>query len=233
MESFQEPNSQVGSDRLRKAIERNRAKQAKRSSTPKSRTNSRSTVVPDDSWSLPGGLDNSSSRANTRTTRNTNTRTRTGGIRKSVARADDLEFTTAIRKSPRKAPATVSYTTKKSANALTRRTTARRPRSKSAKAQQFQDWLVKGAWLFSGFLLLRLVFSGGGVIDYYKNEANFEKRFKNFKSVQVENAALLKEIDLIKSNARYQRKVVREHLGYIAPNEFLILFPKEKVKTSI
>ena len=199
-------SSAIGSDRLRKAIERNRAKQAKRSGQA-----SRTSAPPADEWSLP-------SRKST-------------GTRRSVASADNVEFTTAIRKSSGRAPATVSYSEAKTPTVVSRRsprktatTKTRKPKSKLLK--NTNEYVVKGIWVFCAILLLRLVFSDGGVRDYYAKKDVLQGRHDELVRIQNENQALLKEIALLRTDPNYQKKVVRDHLGYIASDEFLILFPE-------
>ena len=73
-------------------------------------------------------------------------------------------------------------------------------------------------------VLLRLVFSGGGIIDYYDKKEVLEKRQAGLVRLKKENADLVKEIELIKKSPSYQKKIVRQHLGHIAKDEYLILF---------
>jgi len=145
--------------------------------------------------------------------------------RKTVAKADSVEFTTALRKSPRKAPANVGYTTAK-----------RKVKTKN-KSKNLQNnaisYLVKGAWAFCFFLLLRLIFSEGGIVDYYASQSLMNDKLKEYQDIQKENVELGLEIDKIRTNRSYQKKLVRDNLGFIAKDEYLILFPKSKKMTSI
>lgn len=200
--------STIGSDRLRKAIERNRAKQAKRTGQA-----ARASVPSADEWSLPNRS--------------------TTGTRRSVASADNVEFTTAIRKSSGRAPATVSYSEAKTPTVVSRRTlrsptttTSRSKKPKSKLLKNTNEYVVKGIWVFCAILLLRLVFSDGGVRDFYAKKDVLKGRHDELVRIQNENQDLLKEIDLLRKDANYQKKVVRDHLGYIASDEFLILFPE-------
>lgn len=200
-------SSAIGSDRLRKAIERNRAKQAKRSGQA-----SRASAPPADEWSLPNR--------------------KSASTRRSVASADNVEFTTAIRKSSGRAPANVSYGEAKTPTVVSRRstrkstTTTKSRKTKSKLLKNTNEYVVKGIWVFCAILLLRLVFSGGGVRDYYAKKDALQGRKDELVRIEKENAALLKEIALLRKDPGYQKKVVRDHLGYIAKDEFLILFPE-------
>tara|TARA_Y100000590_G_scaffold259270_2_gene290992 strand:+ start:4069 stop:4728 length:660 start_codon:yes stop_codon:yes gene_type:complete len=198
-------SASVHSDRLRKAIERNRAKQARRS--------------PSSSQAPASGY---SSRA-------TKPAARPAASRRTVARPDDVEFTTSIRKSPRKAPANVGYATSRSVV----KTSPVKRRAKKKKTIKGQGFLLKLGWAFAGVLLVRLVFSGGGVLDYYERKELVDNKKAEFVSIGVENENLVGEIELIQNSAKYQRKLVRDHLGFIAKDEFLILFSKGKKTQAI
>lgn len=215
-------SSAIGSDRLRKAIERNRAKQAKRAG----QASRASAAPPADEWSLPGS---SPSRTTTRAASRTSSR----GTRRTVGSADNVEFTTALRKSSR-APAPVNYSEAKTPTVVSRKTTRKvtattrttRSKTKSKLLKNTNEYVVKGIWVFCALLLLRLVFSDGGVRDYYAKKDVLQGRFDELARIQKENRDLVKEIDLLRKDARYQKKVVRDHLGYISKDEYLILFPE-------
>ena len=82
-------------------------------------------------------------------------------------------------------------------------------------------------------LILRLIFSGGGVLDYYHQQKAYQEKLGDFTSIGIENQELVIENEKIRHNKRFQKKLVRDHLGFIASDEFLILFPKGKGKKSI
>lgn len=217
-ERAQSPSSPsgIGSDRLRKAIERNRAKQAKRD-----------------------GL----SAASPRTTASPRTSSSSSASRRSVGSADNVEFTTALRKGTNRSPAPVSYgesraatptvvsRTPRKAKAPVKTLTKAKPkkttRSKSKLLKNTNEYVIKGIWVFCAILLLRLIFSDGGVRDYYAKKDVLQGRFNELARIESENKNLLKEIDLLKKDPFYQKKVVRDHLGYIAKDEYLILFPEQ------
>lgn len=92
---------------------------------------------------------------------------------------------------------------------------------------EFREKCVRLAWILCGFMLLRLIFMDAGVIDYIKKEKRLGLRADDLKVVEVENKELKNEIDLIKNNAAFQKKLVRDHLGAIESNEYLILFPTD------
>lgn len=203
VETFSHSQS-LGSDRLRKAIERNRAKQAKRETIQMSRGTSEAT------WS-------SSAPSPT-------------PERPTIAQnAEQVRFSSSLRQGPKKPPAPVSYS--KRSTALVKAKPAARVKTKRRsnlrKPLNVNDTVVKAFWAVCGVLVLRLIFSQGGVVDYYDrqevlNERNYEKS-----RLEIENQNLRAEIELIKSNSAHQKKLVREHLGFIASDEFLILFAKD------
>lgn len=227
------PDQGLGSDRLRKAIERNRAKQAKRSTRGSTAQVSPAPSV-DSDWSLPG---NGASTAGRRSSAAKRSTASAATARRSVGKADEQEFTSEIRKSASRAPAPVAYQSKAPAKRSTSKSVAvkslgsrgKSTKSKSKKRKinaQANEYIVKGIWVFCAILFVRLIFSDGGVQDYYNKKEVLNQRFQEQARIETENKALLKEIDLLKSNAHYQKKVVRDHLGYIASDEYLILFPE-------
>ena len=204
----------LGSDRLRKAIERNRAKQAKRDTISMSRgptgaTSSTSWTSPSESASRP-----------------------------TIAQdADQVRFSSSLRKGPRKPPAPVSYSKRSTAvvkaKPRTTRATKTKRRSSLSKPLNVNDTVVKIFWAVCGVLVLRLVFSQGGVVDYYDRKEVLSKRHYEKVRLEEENVALRGEIELIKSNSVHQKKLVRDHLGFIASDEFLILFAKDSKATAL
>jgi cell division protein FtsB len=206
------PKSSIGSDKLRKAIERNRAKQVKRDGKQTTFNVSgpaKESKLPDEGWSLPRGRSTSVSALRQK---------RGVATRKSVAKPGDFEFTTNIRKSPRKAPSKVAYA----------RTSSRavvKVKKKNKKKGPLEIYLLRGVWVFCGFLLLRLFLSEGGVFDYYERLGDYESKERELLSIQNENSELIDEIDKMKKNSKFQKKLVRDHLGFISQDEYLILFP--------
>lgn len=228
----------MGSDRLRKAIERNRLKQAKRAGRSTqgagaTKADSKSSHSQGDffssstqstqkrSWSPPG--------ARTRTRP-----TGTSSIRRGVARPDEeTEFSTDIksRRGATKRATKADYlpaTTKPR-----RKRAARKVATRKRSDRDFIRYLVIGAWIFCGLLLVRLIFSGGGVVDYYSSKSLLDSRHNEHQRIIAENHELREEIRLIESSTSYQRQLVRDHLGYIASDEFLVIFPNSSSGPSI
>ncbi len=111
-------------------------------------------------------------------------------------------------------------------NRVTPRTTVK-PKTRGALKRE--ELLMKGLWIFFGVLFFRLIFMENGVIDFYKMETALEYKSDVYKNLIEENKELVSEIKMIQTDANYQKKLAREHLGVIDQDEFLILFagPKE------
>lgn len=183
-----QPHS-IGSDNLKKAIERNRAKQIKRGQ--KSAMPSRPTIT-----------------KNSRTV-----------SRRTVAKPDTVEFGP-INRSAKNTKALTSITYRKTP---TKR--AKRAPAKITISEKWQNIFSKVMWAVCGVLLLRLVFSNGGVIDYYSRVSSFEQKQNEYSKIIKQNKEILSEIKKIKTNKSYQKKLVRDNLGLIATDEYLVVFP--------
>lgn len=120
------------------------------------------------------------------------------------------EFTTPVKKVPKKIT-TPAYATKKN----------------GSLDPKWQNYLVKGCWAFCAFMLVRLFFSQGGIMDYYDQSRVLGEKKLELEQIRSENMALTKEISRMLNDVGYQKKIVRDNLGFIAQDEFLILFPKE------
>lgn len=155
--------------------------------------------------------------------------------RRPVTDSDSIEMSSPIRKKTT-APAAPSYTEQTEAKALTKPkakvSAKRKVKSKSKKKGEVTSWGVKLCWGFCLFLLGRLVFSQGGVIEFFDKKSTLEQAYHESKLLTEENTNLMKEIELIRTNHKYKKKLVRDHLGYIARDEYLILFP-ENSETSV
>lgn len=91
---------------------------------------------------------------------------------------------------------------------------------------KYVTWLVKGSWIFCGLMVLRLIFATGGVTDFYSQKSIVAERVTELGDIKKENTALVREIERMRSDAGFQKKLVRDNLGFIAADEFLVLFPK-------
>ena len=78
-----------------------------------------------------------------------------------------------------------------------------------------------------GILFLRLIFMDAGVIDFYKMENTLQETVHQLQLVKDENIELATEIHEIRTNPKYQKQIVRDHLGVIAKDEYLVIFAKD------
>jgi cell division protein FtsB len=134
--------------------------------------------------------------------------------RRTVAKPDDTEFI-AVKRS-----------TKRTASALNYHTTSSRKKSKPMDPSIIK-FFTKAAWIFAAFLIFRLIFARGGVTDFYSQHSILSQKQNDLNSIKTENMQLVREIERMYSDSGFQKKLVRDNLGFIASDEFLILFPKE------
>ncbi len=134
--------------------------------------------------------------------------------RRSVAKPEDTEFVP-VKRSTRKVASQISYTTGSA-----------RKKQKSLDPK-YQGWLVKGSWIFCAIMVLRLIFAAGGVTDFYSQKSSVNERLTELSNIKKENMQLVREIERMRSDVGFQKKLVRDNLGFIASDEFLVLFPKE------
>jgi cell division protein FtsB len=135
--------------------------------------------------------------------------------RRTVARPEDTEFVA------------VKRTTKKVAPTLNYHTTSNSRKKSKPFDPAIISLLTKCAWIFAGFLVVRLVFAKGGVTDFYSQHKVLVQKQSELKHIKDENMQLVREIERMHTDAGYQKKLVRDNLGFIASDEYLILFPKE------
>ena len=65
-------------------------------------------------------------------------------------------------------------------------------------------------------------------MDYYEKVSLLQSRHYHLESIEDENVALEKEIQLVSTNEAQQKELIRKHLGLIARDEYLVLFAKGK-----
>ncbi|EQC45398.1 septum formation initiator [Bacteriovorax sp. Seq25_V] len=146
-----------------------------------------------------------------------------------TADPDKIELAGNLRKGTT-APAVVNYgaepikaPVKKSVSAKRKLKTKNKNTSETSS---ISSWFVKGTWMFCAFLIGRLIFSDGGVVEYLDKKAVYDQKVHELEITKKDNALLMQELELIKSDGKYQKKLVRDHLGYIAKDEYLVLFSK-------
>lgn len=223
--------STIANERLRKAIERNRARQAERNRQAAAVNPSQATAAQNFSQTGPSQeqaslfdrpqekvqetIQQEPERVTPSRPKAEERRATTAVTRRTVARPNEADFTPAKR-APRKVSSQISYTT-----------TSSRKKSKPLDPKLL-GYLVKGCWVFCGIMVLRLVFAHGGVSDYYSQRSLHNERLGELDRIKKENMQLVREIERMKTDMVFQKKLVRDNLGFIASDEFLVLFPKEK-----
>ena len=199
----------IGSDRLKKAIERNRAKRMRKEG--QSYGDSFSTFT---SETIGTGSKSNSAKSSYFK----NDKKSTLDIvptRRSVAKPDHVEFVAPIKISD-KAPSDVQYARKKK--------TSTKKRFLSDRVQQL---LIKFGWVCIVGLFIRLTLTEGGIVDFISMENTLNGKKSEISNVVLENKNLVKEIKKIKQQKSYQMQLAREHLGVISEDEYLILFSNE------
>lgn len=91
----------------------------------------------------------------------------------------------------------------------------------------FYNYLVKACWGFCFIIVLRLIFANGGILAFNSQKNIYQKKLEELEKIKKENMLMVEEIEKIQSNATFQKKLVRDNLGFIAKDEYLIIFPKE------
>lgn len=192
----------VASDKLRKAIERNRMRQAKREGRP------------------PGPTTQQEFKFNNRTTpHSTSTMAPSTTSRVSVATPNtETTFVRPKQTNTNLKSNTLKYPVKK---------TSTSKRKKIQKRKEKNAWLVKGSWILLSFIFLRLIFAERGVLDYFAMKDLIDHKLSLIEETRVENDEIVKEMDLIKNNSRHQKKIVREKLGFITGDEYLVIFSED------
>jgi len=87
-------------------------------------------------------------------------------------------------------------------------------------------WMTKLSWIGLFVFFLHVCFGSRGVVEYYTRVGELENLKKEIVLLGEENNALVYEINQIENSKSYQKKVVRDYLGYISKDEHLIIFPE-------
>jgi len=218
--------STIANERLRKAIEKNRLRQEERArmNPGAAQAQPQAPQQANEQASFFDNQQNNSQRTyeapvepNARSHAQERTQSMpkatTAVTRRSAARPNEAEFTP-VKRTPRKVASQISYTT-----------TARK-KSKPLDPT-LVGYLVKGCWIFCGVMILRLIFANGGVTDFYSQRSLHNDRLEELGRIKKENMSLVREIERMQTDASFQKKLVRDNLGFIASDEYLVLFPKE------
>jgi cell division protein FtsB len=214
--------STIANERLRKAIEKNRARQAERvrmTQAPDQSQNNEQASLFDKKQEQPQETIEEqviSPPPRARAEERTHVAPKSSPVvtRRSAARPNEAEFTP-VKRAPRKVASQISYTTNS------------RKKSKPIDPK-LVSYLVKGSWIFCGLMILRLIFANGGITDFYSQRSLHTDRLDELVRIKKENMSLVQEIERMQTDSAFQKKLVRDNLGFIAADEYLVLFPKEK-----
>lgn len=150
--------------------------------------------------------------------------------RRVITDPDKIELNAPLRKTATTAPAVVEYDNKSltSVSNIKNKISAKRKLKAKTKIETKNalNWFVKGSWLFCLFLIGRLVFAEGGIVEFFQKKNVYNQKMFELEQAKTENDDLMKELESIQNDFKYQKKLVRDHLGYIAKDEYLILFSK-------
>lgn len=196
-------------NRLQKAIDRNRSKQLRRSTKSLPSTPSFE-AAPKRTSGIRNRLQSLKSKETANPIRGNATRV-------SVGTPSEQSFIDRFRRPSAKSFGNLSYDSKTS-------TTKFKPKvTKPAMSK----WMVYSGWIISFALFGRLIFSDGGLIDYYQGEKSFSAKIYELNRLDNENLKIEKTIDNLLSNKQYQKKLVRDHLGFISSDEYMVLFARD------
>ncbi len=92
---------------------------------------------------------------------------------------------------------------------------------------QLRIWAERFGWCFCLFLVARLGVADRGIVDFYKMENRLNSKRVELSKTILDQKELGKKIDFLRRNKKYQKKMIRDLLGFIAEDEYLIVFPKE------
>ncbi len=82
--------------------------------------------------------------------------------------------------------------------------------------------------IISGFLVYNFFFGDMGYIKYRQLKNNELKLVNEINNLSAENAAIKKEIELLKNDPLYLEKYVREQYGLVKPGEMVFQFKNEE-----
>ena len=223
MDNRSESSANVGvsNSRLQKAIERNRARMSKRGELVSSSQGTASRAVP------------ISRRLPTRSTNSIGTQKKSLSERKNWSKSEsDRSVEDRLSKLRQKRASRITSGRKLSAinnQGFWKSFSIKNFLLGSADRSFLSRWSVYLSWLGLLAFFLHLSFGPRGAIEYYSRVSDQEVIKENIRRLDQENNDLVFEINQIENNVTYQRKVVRDYLGYIAKDEHLIIFPESTI----
>ena len=248
-------SSVSSSDRLKKAIERNRAKVARkegRSASPiSSSTSSRPAVASAHSNSLSKRLAKLKEKRMAQSTVRTSMRESSGALTSRVTRP---QSTVTTRSNPTTASKIeILKARRQKLMASSGQNNQAQTASASTPISQFKEkglgekiveknfsffdrffssaikalfakTLRVVTWAVCVFFLGIVIFGDRGVVDYMKRHQNFIGKINQLKFLEKENEEIKFQIYRLENDPTYQRQIIRDYLGYIAKDEYLVIF---------
>ena len=79
-------------------------------------------------------------------------------------------------------------------------------------------------WCGCFFFLAAVIFGDRGVLDYASRHTNLIEKNNQLRFLMNENEEIKFQIYRLENDRSYQRQVIRDYLGYIARDEYLVIF---------
>lgn len=232
------------SDRLKKAIERNRAKVAKRSNQTSMFTASTSNRATQSSPRVGANEQSLSDRLarlkekraqiqGTRTSPSMASNSQASTTRNNPTVASKIEILKARRQSLGAKNVSATTIQKEASTGISEKIAEKNfsffNRIFSTAIQALLAKTLRGViWLANIFFLGVAIFGERGVVDYVKRHSLLEEKQKQLEYLDQENEDIKFQIYRLQNDKTYQRQIIRDYLGYIAHDEYLIIFAENQ-----
>lgn len=157
--------------------------------------------------------------ASIRTPREARSNTTESSVRTSVARPDEYSFV-----EPPKP------------NKIANKILPVKYNTETRSKKGHKNFLSKSLrWLKLGLVVVimaRLFFSQGGVMEYIERAKKIDELNLYRQSLIDDNHDIINEIKQIETDVNLQKQLMREHLGLIGPDEYMIVFRSETVPSA-
>jgi cell division protein FtsB len=214
----EQSDSTVTNSRLQKAIERNRARMQKKEGISPMASNQPLRGVPVSRRSLPSSRNSLNS-----TTPQRKTWSRNESDKSVENRLEKLRQKRALRKTK---SSSVKKTVKVSSSFSINKISLKSFVFGSDDRPTYLKWVTKVSWLGLLAFFTHVCFGSRGIVEYCSRVQNLNSIKKETIVLNEENNALVYEINQIENSSTFQKKVVRDYLGYISKDEYLIIFPE-------
>ena len=91
-------------------------------------------------------------------------------------------------------------------------------------SKRFKTLLIMSVGVLT-LLLIVGIFNKVGFLEVLESQKELVALKSNIHRLEVENEALIIEIDALKNNPRYMERIAREDLGLARPGEVTFVFP--------